>query len=138
MSAPRPPGVSVDALRAAAGELRKRTSLRVAAARIGIAPSVLNGFLKGARPYARTLETLADWYLDEHAREGTPPSADGAEMALSRLARHLTPAQQQAVLPLLLDLVESMGRGQSIEPPEWVGEMRQRTRKGPGPSPREG
>ncbi len=65
----RKDGVSLDVLREAARVRVESSSLRLAAAEIGVAHTTLMGFLNGKQPYGRTLEKLTAWYEKSPAGE---------------------------------------------------------------------
>jgi hypothetical protein len=73
------------------------SSLRRTAREIGMRPTGLRGFLKGAAPYHKTELKLPQWFL--RLRGGSeaaePPATETAAAALATLVQHLAPAPRR-------------------------------------------
>src|SRR3954471_22189202 len=63
------PSAAVEQVRASASVRVGRTSLRAVAREIGMSPSGLKKFLRGASPYSPTVRRLQRWYV-QHANAG--------------------------------------------------------------------
>jgi hypothetical protein len=119
---PVDPVVPVSVLREAAQRRVDETSLRTAAAEIGVSYSGLRTFLKGTEPYAPTLAKLRAWYAQTvEGRAMTPERARGMLAAL--VESMPVERREEAVRELVTRLVESY-RKSGADVPGWLERIR--------------
>lgn len=115
---PVDPAVPVSVLREAAQRRVDETSLRTAAAEIGVSYSGLRTFLKGTDPYAPTLAKLRAWHAQ--TVEGRAMTPERARAMLAALVEPMPPERrQEAVRDLVARLVESY-RASGADVPGWL------------------
>lgn len=108
-------------------ELRvQETSLRQVAYRIGLSPMGLKKFLDGASPYEANRRKLADWYVREQARRGTPADPTVAAIALGVVLRDLPNTLRRDAVDPVVDLLETLYRRSQALPPPWLEGLREK------------
>lgn len=118
---PVDPVVPVSVLREVAQRRVDETSLRTAAAEIGVSYSGLRTFLKGTEPYAPTLAKLRAWYAQ--TVEGRAMTPEHARAMLAALVEPLPPERREkATRDLVARLVESY-RASGVDVPRWIREI---------------
>lgn len=118
---PVDPVVPVSVLREAAQRRVDDTSLRTAAAEIGVSYSGLRTFLKGTEPYAPTLAKLRAWYAQ--TVEGRAMTPERARAMLAALVEPLPPERrEEAVRELVARLLESYRTAGAV--PGWLEKIR--------------
>lgn len=126
MDEPRYPPVPIDRLRRTVAMQVQATSLRHVARRIGMSPTGLEKFLRGAEPYAVVRRKLADWW----GREGASPTAEVspelAAEALTALVRDLPPEQRRDAVTEMLDVLRDAHRLDGVAEPAWLRDLRER------------
>src|SRR4051812_38775065 len=83
------PGAPVEHLRASASVRVGRSSLRSVAREIGMSPSGLKKFLRGASPSSPTLRRLQRWYVQHATADGGDLGYSDASAALAVLTHDL-------------------------------------------------
>jgi hypothetical protein len=116
----------VEALREAARVEVEATSLRRAAAQIGMSATGLRGFLEGTDPYLKTERKLRRWLLHRGSRGGPTEAltAETAGAALSLLLEHLPPRHRTTAASEVLDVLDRHCRQSHTPLPSWVERIR--------------
>jgi hypothetical protein len=118
-------GVPIEALRQAARERVEATSLRTAAAEIGMSFRGLEGFVKGSFPHPATVRKLTDWYVKRVASEESAVSPDVAQAALSILIQHLPAAGRSEAEEQVVQLLNGLTTAKELPLPRWLsGKLR--------------
>ena len=126
MDEPTFPPVPIGSLRRTVAMQVQATSLRHVARRIGMSPTGLEKFLRGAEPYAVVRRKLADWW----GREGGSPTAqvspELAAEALTALVRDLPPSQRREAMAEMLEVLRAAHRMDGVPIPAWLDELAER------------
>jgi hypothetical protein len=112
--------ISVEQLRAAAQQRVAETSLRVAAAEIGMEHSGLHKLLQGTSPHPGTIRKLTEWYLKRAAAGETTITSELAHAALGLLVQHLPPDRRTRASDRLLTVLRDETRVESVSSPSWL------------------
>ena len=126
MDEPRFPPVPIDRLRRTVAMQVQATSLRHVARRIGMSPTGLEKFLRGAEPYAVVRRKLADWWGREGASPNAEVSAELAAEALTALVRDLPPDQRREAVAEMLDVLREAHQMDGSAEPAWLRELEER------------
>jgi len=121
VSAPQPPRVPLDRLRAAAQRAVGETSLRKVAKDVGLSPMGLSLFLTGEteQPYPPTMRKLEEWFARDAARSrGT--DSETAAAALFLLVGGLPPERGEAARRSMLEVLRENYRIAKVPPPDWL------------------
>ncbi len=116
----RESGVPVEMLREAARVRAEETSLRTAAAEIGMSHRGLEDFLGGTRPHTSTAKKLTEWYLKRAAAGELDVLPEIAEAALAVLTRHLPPEGRANAKARILAALCAATDLSSSAPPRWL------------------
>lgn len=102
------PGISVPRLRDAVQLRVEATSRRATAREIGVTPRGLELFLSGAKPQAKTLSKLIEWYAAHVAPESGPPisEADAVRVLLRPIPQEVREQAHARLVRLLVTLYE--------------------------------
>ena len=121
VSAPQPPRVPLDRLRAAAQRAVDETSLRKVAKEVGLSPMGLSLFLTGAteQPFPPTMRKLVEWYLRDAAK-GRGTDAVTASAALFLLVDGMPPEEAEAARQTMLEVLREGYRRARVPPPAWL------------------
>lgn len=119
---PVDPAVPVSVLREAAQRRVDETSLRTAAAEVGVSYSGLRTFLKGTDPYAPTLAKLRAWYAQ--TVEGRAMTPERARAILAVLLEPIPPERREEVRRAVLEALERGYRAAGVPLPNWMPELR--------------
>lgn len=127
-------GVPVRILREAALRRVEETSLREAAAEMGLSWSGLRTFLKGTDPYSPTVQKLREWY--ERTGQGRAPAIEQVREMVDSLSAHLPEESREQATD---ELADQIGRwcvqwcDKTKTPlPEWLLELREQDRREEG------
>jgi len=121
VSAPQPPRVPLDRLRAAAKRAVDETSLRKVAKDVGLSPMGLSLFLTGEteQPYPPTMRKLEEWYARDAARSrGT--DSETAAAALFLLVSGLPQERSEAARQSILEVLRENYTIAKVPPPDWL------------------
>lgn len=110
--------VPVPVLREAAQRRVDETSLRTAAAEIGVSYSGLRTFLKGTDPYAPTLAKLRAWYAQ--TEEGRAMTPERVQAVLESLLEPIPLELRREVLRDLVEILERAYRAVGAPVPKWL------------------
>ncbi|MBB4635923.1 helix-turn-helix domain-containing protein [Longimicrobium terrae] len=108
--------VPLQQIRAAANAAQEQTSLREAAREVGMSPTGLSNFLRGARPSPGTLRKLQSWYVLEGARHVEMSASDG-HAAISLLTEGI-PAEYREHCKT--EFLVTLGQVYREDRPDWV------------------
>jgi hypothetical protein len=115
------PAISVELLLEAARQRVAQTSLREAAAEIGMEHSGLDKLLKrDQQPRPSTIRKLTEWYLLHTAAGDLETRPQVAQAALDVLLQHLVPAKRAEVRNQLLALLRTASVEQGVATPTWL------------------
>lgn len=106
----RETGVPVEVLREAARERVTSSSLRIAAAEIGMSWKGLELFVGGTRPHPATVRKLTEWYLRRAALNEEEPTREMIAAAVAVIVRQLPLAYREGATKQLNELMQSMER----------------------------
>lgn len=114
------PVVPIEQLRAAAQERVAETTLRTAAAEIGMEHSGLNKLLQGTRPRPSTVRKLTTWYLRRAAAGelDLPPEIAAAVTVL--LVKHLPEREQVDTAEQILAVIRKQTVAAGLPLPDWL------------------
>lgn len=115
---PVDPVVPVSVLREGAQRRVDETSLRTAAAEIGVSYSGLRTFLKGTEPYAPTLAKLRAWYAQ--TVEGRAMTPERARAMLAALVEGMPPERRPEVLREIIEALRRAYKATGANAPEWL------------------
>jgi hypothetical protein len=119
-------GVPVRVLREAALRRVEETSLREAAAEIGLSWSGLRTFLRGTDPYSPTIQKLREWY--RRTGQGRGPALEQVQAIVDSLAMHLPEYSRERASGELMDRItqwcESWCEATRAPLPDWLIELR--------------
>jgi hypothetical protein len=123
MEEPRYPPVPLDRVRRSVALQVQASSLRHVARRVGMSPTGLEKFLRGAEPYSIIRRKLVDWWK----REGESPTAhvstDLAADALHALVRDLPPNQQREAMSEMLQVLREAHEMDGVPAPAWLRDL---------------
>lgn len=118
---PSDPVVPIELLLEAARQRIAETSLREAAAEIGMEHSGLNKLLaRGHKPRPSTVRKLTTWYLKRAAAGELEIDVEVVQAALAILVKHLSPAAREGASNQLLRLLAEITAGDGAGMPQWL------------------
>jgi hypothetical protein len=123
MDEERYPPVPLDRVRRSVAIQVQATSLRHVARRVGMSPTGLEKFLRGAEPYTVIRRKLVDWWNREGESPNAEVSTDLAADALNALVRDLPAAQQRAAMVEMLQVLRSAHEMDGVPVPPWLREL---------------
>lgn len=118
--------VPVETLRAAAATQAAATSITAVAKQVGLTTRGLNGFLKGAEPYLKSLQKLEAWYVRRAAEETDIIDEATAAAALSVLTHDVPPAARPGVIATALRWWAEQYAELGLSQPKWISGIEQR------------
>jgi hypothetical protein len=126
MDEPKYPPVPLDRVRRTVAIQVQATSLRHVARRIGMSPTGLEKFLRGAEPYSGIRRKLVEWWGREGLGAGAEVSTDLADDALTALVRDLPAAQRRAAMLEMLEVLRAAHEMDGVPVPPWLDELARR------------
>lgn len=127
----------IEFLRAALRRRAQETSVRQAAAEVGMSHGGVHNFItRNDLPYGKTLAKLRAWYIRQVATGEEALSSEVAGYLIEQMLAAIPPVQRPAAKAEMMEGLERLYRNREVPPPGWLGELRQemdgRTRTGPG------
>lgn len=117
---PSEPELSLATLRAAAKKHAHATSLRSAAADIGLSFTGFRAFLAGGKPHPKTRARLVSWYVEHHKsprRSAQTITRDDAELGVCLLGLYIKQdGREDARDRRLIDLARRIAKDGEISP----------------------
>lgn len=104
------PAFPISVLREALGVRVAQSSLRAAAAEVGMSWKGLEKFLAGSKPQGRTIQKLTEWYVRAAADSAEKPSRETIQAAAALLVRHLPPAERHEAVKRVIAFSASLRR----------------------------
>ena len=123
MTEPRNPPVPLDRVRRSVALQVQASSLRHVARRVGMSPTGLEKFLRGAEPYSIIRRKLVDWWKREGENPRPAVSTDLAADALRALVRDLPPAEQRQAMAEIIQVLRHAHEVDETPVPAWLGEL---------------
>ena len=116
-------GAPTEQLRAAVRAHVVAHGYRQTSEETGVSVGGLSGYLGGAKPYARTLRKLEEWYARTAARREGAVDADLAQLALELRVRDVPEANRIEVVTGILEDLQRRYESLGIPPPAWMREL---------------
>ena len=113
-------GVPTYRLREAVAAEVDRTSIRKAAADVGISPMGLHRLLNGSEPQTRTRRKLEAWYVRRVAARSDELSIETASAALGVLMQDLAPADREDAFTRAVRFWEELYDSTRTPHPHWL------------------
>jgi hypothetical protein len=123
MDEQRYPPVPLDRVRRSVALQVQSTSLRHVARRVGMSPTGLEKFLRGAEPYTIIRRKLVDWWTREGESPNAEVSTDLASDALQALVRDLPASQQRGAMVEMLQVLRAAHEMDGVPVPTWLREL---------------
>src|SRR5215213_8064497 len=115
----------IEFLRAALRQRVEETSVRQAAAEVGMSHGGVHNFItRDDLPYGKTLAKLRAWYLRQWAEGGEGLSVDSAGYLIEQMLGSIPPLQRHAARTEVLEGLNRIYREHEILPPAWLHELR--------------
>jgi hypothetical protein len=126
----------IEFLREALGLRVEQTSLRQAAAEVGMSHGGVCNLVAGtALPYGKTLGKLRDWYLAHWAQGGEGLTAGAARYLVQQLLGPVPAAARANAGGELMDGLEALYRRHGAALPAWLHQLRRELRAPPVDAP---
>lgn len=115
----------IEFLRSALRRRVEETSVRQAAAEVGMSHGGVHNFItRDDRPYGKTLAKLRAWYLRYSAEGGEGLSADSADYLIGQMLAAIPPDHRAAARSEVLEGLDQLYRTHGTSPPAWLHELR--------------
>lgn len=114
----------IEMVRELARHRSEQRSLRYVADQIGVGPSTLHNFLKGAMPHPRIRHKLAEWYVRELGRGGDAYPDGAYASAVLMLVSGLPAEGREEAREDLISLVERLYDQHDLPRPAWMERIR--------------
>jgi len=115
----------IEFLRTALRQRVEETSVRQAAAEVGMSHGGVHNFItRDDLPYGKTLAKLRAWYLRHWAEGGEGLSADSAGYLIEQMVAAIPPNHRAAARSEVLEGLDALYRTHETPPPAWLDELR--------------
>jgi hypothetical protein len=120
----------IEFLRAALKRRAEETSVRQAAAEVGMSHGGVHNFItRDELPYGKTLAKLRAWYLRHWAEGGEGLSAHTAAYLIEQMLAAIPPDHRAAARTEVLEGLDRLYRKHGTPPPAWLHELRREAKE---------